>query len=105
MQSSLSGAARLLLRRMTEEWGVNMPRLLRGSLAVAAAGSLLLALLGPVQAKTCSERLQVCYGYCAKSMGDSPRCHDKCRQYHQECMESGCWESKVVARECGFARQ
>ncbi len=82
-----------------------MPRLLRNSVAVAAAGSLLLALIGPVEAKTCSERLQVCYGYCAKSMGDSPRCHDRCRQLDQECTASGCWESKVVARECGFGRQ
>ena len=82
-----------------------MRRLVRLNVAAGTMGVLLLALIGPVQAKTCSERLQVCYGYCAKSMGDSPRCHDKCRQYHQECMASGCWESKVVARECGFARQ
>jgi hypothetical protein len=38
-------------------------------------------------------------------MGDSPGCHAKCRQFHQECMASGCWESKVVAKQCGFARQ
>jgi hypothetical protein len=84
---------------------MSMRRLLRVGVAVAATSALLLALMGPVHAKTCSERLQVCYGYCAKSMGDSSRCHDKCRQYHQECMASGCWESKVVARECGFTPQ
>lgn len=72
------------------------------ALAMAAA---MLTAGGAVQAKTCSDRVQVCDGYCAKSMGDTPGCHAKCRQYQQECLASGCWESKVVARQCGFARQ
>lgn len=77
---------------------------LNGPLA-AAIVALILAAGGPAQAKTCSERLQVCDGYCVKSMGDTPPCHAKCRQFHQECMENGCWESRVVAKQCGFARQ
>jgi hypothetical protein len=75
------------------------------SMAVGAMGALLLAVGGPAQAMTCSERLQVCHGYCAKSRGDSPGCHSKCGQLQQECIGSGCWESKVVAKQCGFARQ
>ena len=75
------------------------------SAVVAAIVALILALGGSVQAKTCSERLQVCDGYCIKSMGDSPGCHARCRQFHRECMGSGCWESRVVAKQCGFARQ
>jgi hypothetical protein len=82
-----------------------MRNLLRRSMAVGASGALLLALGGSAQAMTCSERLQVCHGYCVKSMGDNPTCHTKCRQLHQECMASGCWESKIVAKQCGFARQ
>ncbi len=83
-----------------------MLRRLCCSMAAAGIGMLLLlALGGSAQAITCSERLQVCHGYCAKSMGDTPRCHAKCRQFHAECMASGCWESKVVAKQCGFARQ
>ena len=31
-----------------------------------------LALSGSAEAMTCSERLQVCHGYCVKSMGDTP---------------------------------
>ena len=64
--------------------------------------SLHLALGGSAQAMTCSVRLQVCHGYCVKSMG---ACHAKCRQFSQECMASGCWESRVVAKQCGFTRQ
>jgi hypothetical protein len=82
-----------------------MKGLLCWSMAVGATGALLLALSGSAQAMTCSERLQVCHGYCVKSMGDSPGCHAKCRQIHQECMASGCWESKVVAKQCSFTRQ
>jgi hypothetical protein len=82
-----------------------MRSLLCGSVAVGATAALLVALSGAAQAMTCSERLQVCNSYCVKSMGDTPGCHAKCRQFHQECMASGCWESKVVAKQCGFARQ
>jgi hypothetical protein len=78
--------------------------LCRGILAGASC-ALLLAVSQSAEAITCSERLQVCYGYCAKSMGDSPGCHAKCRQFHQECMSSGCWESRVVAKQCSFTRQ
>ena len=74
-------------------------------IAVGAIGALVMALGGTAQAITCSERLQVCHGYCVKSMGDKPGCHAKCRQLDQECMASGCWESKIVAKQCGFARQ
>ncbi len=84
---------------------MKMRRLRCWIMAVGATGALLLALSGSAEAMTCSERLQVCHGYCAKSMGDTPGCHAKCRQFSQECMASGCWESKVVAKQCGFTRQ
>jgi hypothetical protein len=64
----------------------------------------LFGLAGSAEAMTCSERQQVCHGYCAKSMGDTPGCHAKCLQFQQECIASGCCEGKVVARQCGFAR-
>ena len=87
-------------------WEARMRRRRYCSMTVAGVGALLLlAFSGLAQAKTCSERLEVCHGYCVKSMGDTPRCHAKCRQLHQECMASGCWESKVVAKQCGFERQ
>jgi hypothetical protein len=50
-----------------------MQRLLRWSAAAAAIGALMLTLTGPAKAKTCSERLLVCHGYCVKAMGDRPR--------------------------------
>jgi hypothetical protein len=84
---------------------ITMRRLRWWVMAVGATGALLFALGGSGEAITCSERLQVCHGYCAKSMGDTPNCHAKCRQFAQACMASGCWESKVVAKQCGFTRQ
>jgi hypothetical protein len=73
-------------------------------LASGAAAIILLAQPQAADAKTCSERLEVCHGYCAKSMHDSPLCHVKCQEFHQACLSSGCWESKVVAKQCGFGR-
>jgi hypothetical protein len=57
------------------------------------------------EGKTCSDRLRVCQGYFAKSRGDSPACHAECVELRQERLSSGCWESKIVAKECGFAGQ
>jgi hypothetical protein len=65
-----------------------------------------LALLAePAASKTCSDRLSVCEGYCAKSEGNSRGCVRTCGNYHQACLSSGCWESKIVARQCGFERR
>jgi hypothetical protein len=100
----VGSAPRLAIAEVFEQ-GMGMRRLKCWSIAVGAIWALLPALSGSALAMTCSERLQVCHGYCVKSMGDSPGCHAKCRQFHQECMASGCWESKVVAKQCGFARQ
>jgi hypothetical protein len=71
-----------------------MRRGLCRSMAAGAIGALLLALGGAAQAMTCSERLQVCHGYCAKSMGDSPACHSKCRQFQQECWRAAAGKAR-----------
>ena len=70
-----------------------------------AAAALVLALTGPAEAKRCSERLKTCQGAYAKTEGGSPGCLAKCGEYRQACLASGCWESKYVSRECGFAKQ
>ena len=77
----------------------------RWSAATLAVGALLFAFFGPAAAMSCSERLQICHGYCIKSMADRPGCHDKCREFHAQCLSSGCWESRVVAKQCNFVRQ
>jgi hypothetical protein len=60
---------------------------------------------GPVQAAmTCSDRIQVCDRYCIRSMNDSPGCHSKCKEIRQECLSTGCWESKITAKQCGIGR-
>ena len=60
---------------------------------------------GSAQAMTCTDRLQVCHNFCIKGMSNSPGCHAKCREIHQECMASGCWESRITARECDIDRK
>jgi hypothetical protein len=73
--------------------------------AMLCAAALILALTTPGYAKTCSERLKVCQGFCARTESGSPACLAKCGEYRQACLASGCWESKYVSKECGFARQ
>ncbi len=63
------------------------------------------ALIGPAEAKTCSERLKVCQKFCVRSEGGSPACMSVCSGYLQSCLVSGCWESKYVDKACGFTRQ
>ena len=82
-----------------------MQGLRRRTAAAFALAALMFAHAGSALAITCSERQQVCLGYCAKSLGDTPGCHAKCREFHRQCMASGCWESKVVAKQCDFVRQ
>ena len=70
-----------------------------------AAVALVLALTAPADAKSCTERLRTCQGFRAKTESGSPGCLAKCGEYRQACLASGCWESKYVSKECGFARQ
>ena len=82
-----------------------MRRLLHWSVAAGAIGAVALAFVGPAHAKSCSERIEVCKRFCAKSEGASPGCLAACAGYREQCLASGCWESKYVAKECGFTRQ
>ena len=78
-----------------------MTRIARWLCVLGAAG----AFAAPAVAKTCTERLSVCEGYCAKSEAGSPGCMRTCAHYQHACLSSGCWESKIVARQCGFERR
>lgn len=55
--------------------------------------------------QTCTERQQVCFAYCEKTYNNAPKCTDACKDYLAKCMATGCWESKVTAKRCGFAKQ
>ena len=82
-----------------------MRRLLRLSVAAGAIGVVALGLIGPAEAKTCSDRLRVCQKFCSKSEGGRPACLAKCGEILRTCLASGCWESKYVDKECGFTQQ
>ena len=56
-------------------------------------------------AQTCTERQQVCFAYCEKTYKNAPKCTDACKDYLGICLSTGCWESKVTAKRCGFAKQ
>jgi hypothetical protein len=72
---------------------------------LCATAALVLALTAPADAKSCSERLRTCQGFCAKTEGGSPGHLAKCGEYRQACLASGCWESKYVSKEYCFAKQ
>ncbi len=55
--------------------------------------------------QTCTERQQVCFAYCEKTYNNAPKCTDACKDYLAKCMATGCWESKVTAKRCGFGKQ
>ena len=82
-----------------------MQRLLQWSVAAGAIGVVAFFAVGPAEAKSCSERFGVCKRFCAKTESDSPACLAACAGYREQCLASGCWESKYVAKECGFTRQ
>ncbi len=72
---------------------------------LGAIAAMVVTLSTPADAKSCTERLKTCHGFCAKTEGGSPGCLAKCGEYRQACLASGCWESKYVSKECGFAKQ
>ncbi len=55
--------------------------------------------------QTCTERLEVCSAYCEKTYHNSPKCAKACREFLETCLATGCWESKVSAKRCGFGRR
>jgi hypothetical protein len=72
---------------------------------LGAVAALVVNLSGPADAKSCTERLKTCQGFCVKTESGSPGRLAKCGEYRQACLGSGCWESKYVSKECGFAKQ
>lgn len=82
-----------------------MRRFLTISLLVGAFGVYIDAISTSAFAMTCSDRQQVCFAYCEKNYGGSPRCRGVCGELLGECMATGCWESRVTAKRCGITRQ
>lgn len=56
-------------------------------------------------ADSCTERQRVCFAYCQKAESNTPQCPAACRGYLTECLSTGCWESRVSAKRCGFDRR
>lgn len=59
----------------------------------------------PAFAITCTDRQQVCFAYCKKNYNDAPPCRATCGNLLATCMSTGCWESKVTAKQCGITKQ
>ena len=74
-------------------------RLLLACLAITLSGTR------PLHAGSCSGGLKVCNAYCQKNYDGHFRCLQACQGHFQDCMSTGCWESRVTARRCGFARE
>jgi hypothetical protein len=87
--------------RLGSDWEAKVRRFLLWGAGLSCAAAVMFTLASPADARSCSERLKIC----AKTEGGSPGCLAKCGEYRQSCLASGCWESKYVSKECGFARQ
>lgn len=75
-----------------------IPILLLATLIVSAAT--------PVFAKNCTDRQRVCLLYCDKSYQQKGHeaCRAACGNFMSVCQSTGCWESRVTAKECGFSK-
>ena len=60
---------------------------------------------GVAATQSCTDRQQVCFAYCEKSYNNAESCRRACGDYLRECMSTGCWESRVAAKRCGFSKQ
>jgi hypothetical protein len=86
------------IRRTARGWSATVMSLLAGiviSVSVATPG----------HAITCTDRQQVCFRYCEKNYANVARCKATCGSLLNNCMSTGCWESKVTARQCGITKQ
>jgi hypothetical protein len=68
-------------------------------------GSLLSVMHPTFASNSCTDRQQVCQAYCEKTEPNSPGCLLVCKSYRDKCLSSGCWESKVAAKRCGFTKE
>jgi hypothetical protein len=59
----------------------------------------------PTFAITCTDRKQVCFAYCEKNHHNAPKCRSVCEGLLNNCMSTGCWESKITAKRCGISKQ
>jgi hypothetical protein len=74
-------------------------------LATAAVLAAAVMFAPPAYADTCTERQQVCFAFCQRTEDNSAPCRAVCRGYLDECVSTGCWESRVSAKRCGFERK
>ncbi len=75
-------------------------------LRVVRIMALCLALLPTMaSAGTCTERQQVCLAYCAKNYNNAPKCLEACSNYRTDGLSTGCFETKITAKQCGFTRR
>jgi hypothetical protein len=80
-------------------------RFIVGTTVLLAAIILSISVATPSYAMTCTDRQKVCFAYCEKNYANAPRCRAACAQLLTTCMSTGCWESKVTARQCGILKQ
>jgi len=79
---------------------------MRHYLSVGMLGLIaLIAGAPPTYAESCSGRLHVCHAYCEKTYNNAPRCLGTCQGLFEGCKSTGCWESRITAKRCGFSRQ
>jgi hypothetical protein len=78
-----------------------------GGIAMSSVVAMILVISAtmPSHAMTCTDRQQVCFRYCQKTYANAPQCRATCARLLSDCMSTGCWESRVTARQCGITKR
>lgn len=56
-------------------------------------------------APTCSERQTACHRYCDDKMAAVAQCDPACDGMFRSCLETGCWDSPVGGKKCGYTKK
>jgi len=56
-------------------------------------------------APTCSGREAECHRYCDDKMVGITQCDPACDGMVKSCLETGCWDSPVTGKKCGYTKK
>ena len=56
-------------------------------------------------APSCSARQKACHVYCNEKMPTATQCDPACDGFYASCMETGCWDSPITGKKCGYDKK
>jgi hypothetical protein len=68
-------------------------------------GCCLYVAVPAIAAPTCADRQKACHRYCDDKMSTSIQCDPACDSLFSSCVETGCWDSPVAGKKCGYVKR